>query len=79
MASSNKIKNKRYLSESNSENEAADFPRFIVIEPLEEVCFAKFSPFFIEKVISIRITPKTLKKTRQLACRGGLLEASRRH
>ena len=37
------IKTKRNLSELNSENEAADFPRFIVIESLEEVCLAKFS------------------------------------
>ena len=45
---------KRNLSESDSENEAADFLRFIVIESLEEVCLAKFSPFLIEKVISTR-------------------------
>ena len=38
-------------SESYSENEAADFSRFIVIESLEEVCLAKFSPFLIEKRI----------------------------
>ena len=65
MASSNK-KSKQILSESDSENEAADFPRFIVIESLEEVCFAKFSPFLIEKVISARASPKTVKKTRNL-------------
>ena len=46
------------------ENEAADFPRFIVTESLEEVCIAKFSPFLIEKVISTRDTPKTVKKTK---------------
>ena len=63
MASSNK-KTKQNLSESDSENEAADFLRFIVIESLEEVCLAKFSPFLIEKVISTRATPKTIKKTR---------------
>ena len=63
MVSSNK-KTKRNLSESDSENEAADFPRFIVIESLEEVCLAKFSPFLIEKVISTRASPKTVKKTR---------------
>ena len=63
MASSNK-KSKRNLSESDSENEAADFPRFIVIDSLEEVCQANFSPFFIEKVISTRASPKTVKKTR---------------
>ena len=38
MASSKKKKkNKQNLSESDSEKEAADFPRFIVIEFLEEV------------------------------------------
>ena len=62
MASSNK-KSKQNLSESDSENETADFPRFIVIESLEEVCLAKFSPFLIEKVISTRASPKTVKKT----------------
>ena len=44
----NKIKNKRNLSESDSENGAADFLRFIVIESLKEVCWAKFSFFLIE-------------------------------
>ena len=63
MASSNK-KSKRNLSKSDSENEAADFPRFNVIESLEEVCLAKFFPFLIEKVISTRASPKTVKKTR---------------
>ena len=63
MASSNK-KSKRNLSESDLENEAADFPRFIVIESLEEVCLAKFSPFLIKKVICTRASPKTVKKTR---------------
>ena len=57
-------KTKRNLSESNLENEAADFPRFIVIESLEEVCLAKFLPFLIEKVISTRASLKTVKKTR---------------
>ena len=64
MASSNKKKTKRNLSELDSENEAADFPRFIVIESLEGVRLAKFSPFLIEKVISIRATPKSVKKPR---------------
>ena len=63
MASSNK-KTKRNLSESDSENEAADFPRFIVIESFEEVCLAKLSPFLIEKVISTTASSKTVKKTR---------------
>ena len=34
------------------------------MESLEEVCLAKFSPFLIEKVISTRASPKTVKKTR---------------
>ena len=63
IASSNK-KVKRNLSESNSENEAADSTRFIVIESLDEVCLAKFSPFVIEKVISTKASPKTVKKSR---------------
>ena len=58
------IPHQRNLSESDLENEVADFPRFIVIESLEEVCLAKFSPFIIEKVISTRATSKTDKKTR---------------
>ena len=63
MESSNK-KKKRNLSESDAENKAADFPRFIVIESLEEVCFTKFSPFPRENVISTRVTTKNVKKTR---------------
>ena len=63
MGSSNK-KSKWNLSESNSENEAADLPRFIVIESLEEVCLAKFSPLLIEKVRSTKASPRTVKKTR---------------
>ena len=55
-----KLKTKRNLSESDSENETADFPRFIVIKPLEEVCLSKLSPFLIEKVISTRASPKTV-------------------
>ena len=57
------IKNKRNLPESDSENGVADFPRFIVIESLEKVCFAKFSPFLTGKTISIRVTPKNVEKT----------------
>ena len=55
-----KQKTKWYLSESDSENEAADFSRFIVIESLEEVCLAKFSSFLIEKVISTKATPRQM-------------------
>ena len=70
LASSNK-KIKQNLSESDSENEAAVFPRFIVIESLKEVCLAKFFLFLKEKVISTRATPKKLKENqeRKLTCR----------
>ena len=60
-----RFQKKKRLSESDSENEAADIPRFIVIESLVEVCLAKFSPFLREKVISTRATLKTVKKTRK--------------
>ena len=74
MASSNKKKTKRNLSKSDSEDEAADFPRFIVIESSEDVYLAKFFPFLIEKVIVLRATlPKQSKENskRKLAYRGG--------
>ena len=61
MASSNK-KIKQNLSESNSKNGTADLHRFIVIESLEEIYQEKFSSFPIEKVISTRAIPKTIKK-----------------
>ena len=46
---SSKEKTKQNLSESDSENKA-DFPRFILIESLEEVCQAKFSLSSLEKL-----------------------------
>ena len=57
-------KNKWNLSESDTEGMTSDSPSFIVIESLEEVCLAKFSPFLIVKVISSRATPKNVKKMR---------------
>ena len=63
MASSNKKKKKtkRNLSESDLENEAADFPRFIVIESLEEVYQVKFWPFLIEKLFLQGLLQKLLR------------------
>ena len=60
MAFSNK---EQSLSKPDLENEATDFPRFIVLESLEETYLTKLSPFFMEKVISRR-TPRTVQKTR---------------
>ena len=65
MASSNK-NTKWNLSELDLVNEAADFPRFVVIESLEEVYLAKFLLFLIEKVISTRATVKTVKETKNV-------------
>ena len=45
-----------------TENGAADFPRFIVIKSLEEICQAKFFSFLIEKVVATRVTPRIVKK-----------------
>ena len=58
-------KTKLKLSKSDWENEAANFPRFIVIKFLAKVCLVKFSPFLIEKVLSTRVTPRNVKKTRK--------------
>ena len=49
MASSFK-KLKRYLSDSDSETES-DFPRFIIIESLQDMKLDQLSPFLIEKMI----------------------------
>ena len=62
MASSFK-KSKRYLSDSDSETES-DFPRFIIIESLQDTKLDQLSPFLIEKIISSRSNLKTLKKLR---------------
>ena len=60
MASSFK-KSKRYSSDSDSETES-DFPRFIIIESLQDVKLDQLSPFLIEKTIFSRPNPKTVKK-----------------
>ena len=44
-------------SESDSENDAAEFPTYIVLEFLEETCQVKLSCFLIEKLISEREQP----------------------
>ena len=62
MASSFK-KSKRYLSDSDPETES-DFPRFIFIESLQDTKLDQLSPFLIEKIISSRSNPKTVKKLR---------------
>ena len=61
MASSNK-KTKRNLSESDSENDAAEFPKSIVIESLEETYQAKFSPFLKKKEFLQELVRKLFRK-----------------
>ena len=56
-------KSKRYLSDSDSETES-DFPRFIIIESLQDTKLDQLSHFWIEKIISNRSNPKTGKKLR---------------
>ena len=51
----NKKRNKIKISESDLDNEITEFPRFIIIESLEETPLAKQSNFLIEKVISNRV------------------------
>ena len=58
MASSFK-KSKRYLSDYDSES---DFPRFIIIESLQDKKLDQLSLFLIKKIISSRSNPKTVKK-----------------
>ena len=52
-------KSKRYLSDSNTES---DFPKFIIIESLQDVKLDQLSHFLIKKIISSRSNPKTVKK-----------------
>ena len=40
----------------------SDFPRFIIIESLQDVKLDQLSPFLIKKIISSRSNPKTVKK-----------------
>ena len=64
MASSFK-KSKRYLSDSDSDSETeSDFPRFIIIESLQDTKLDQLLPFLIQKIISSRSNPKTVKKLR---------------
>ena len=80
-----KQKTKLNISESDSEkNEVANsWGRLIVIESLEAVCRAKFSPFLTKKVLRTRITLRHLKKKKnkksKLACWGGQPEEGRKH
>ena len=61
MASLNK-KSKQNLSDSDSENEAAEFQSFVVLKSVEETWLEKL--FSIEKFISNKAILQTVKKTK---------------
>ena len=65
-------KSKRYLSDSYSETES-DFPRFIIIESLQDTKLDQLSRFLIEKNDIQKIQPKNCKETPNWkpACRSG--------
>ena len=57
-------KTKTNLSESDPEMEFNKFPKFILLETMEETPLNKLSPFRTENVISSRANSKSVKKIR---------------
>lgn len=49
-------------SDSDRGKTKNSFPRFIGLKSLEETPLTKLSPIVIEKVLSLQISPKTVKK-----------------
>lgn len=47
---------------SNKKNDKFTFPRFIILESIEEKKITQLSPFIIERVISANLNPKSVKK-----------------
>ena len=66
MASKNKPAKRLHIESSDSESEKKtnNFPRFIVLESLENTQLSKISPFIIQKIISANFQPKTVKSLR---------------
>ena len=58
---------KRYLSNSDSENET-EFTRFIIIESLDEIKLDQLSPFLIEKSYQVRVIQKMSKNLGMVTC-----------
>ena len=54
-----RLQTKRNQSKSDSENEAAEFPRLIVMEFLDKVCFVKLSSLLIENLFQQGLLKKT--------------------
>ena len=42
----------------------SSFPKFIILESIEDTPLTKLSPFLIQKIISTNISPKTVKNLR---------------
>ena len=62
MALSKSSKRSYSDTDSDSETSPSSFPRFIVLESLEEKPLAKLNPFVIEKTINGIVIPQTVKK-----------------
>ena len=65
MASKNKPTKRLHTESSDSEPEKNNnFPKFIVLESIEDMQLSKLSPFIIQKIISANFQPKTVKSLR---------------
>ena len=58
------LKTKRNISQTDSNTEFNEFPKFIELESMNKIPLKKLSPFLIEKVISSRAKFKSIKKIR---------------
>ena len=57
-------KNPKDIYPTLTQQTESDFPRFIIIESLQDIKLDQLSLFLIGKIISSRSNPKTLKKFR---------------
>ena len=61
-------KRQPYIELDNSDKEKIEhvplFPKFIILESIEDTTLTKLSLFLIQKIISTNISPKTVKNLR---------------
>lgn len=58
------IKKKNHnLSESNSETEENQYAKYVMVESLDDLSLSTLSPFLIERVITSRSKPKSVKNS----------------
>ena len=72
MANTNKTKQnpKQNFSEYDSENDATQFSKFIILESFKETCLAKLSPFLMEKYHLSQSKPSNCEKDKQQSTLG---------